>query len=162
MTESLWKNALEESEVLRKHLQSQEFRDELEKITGKSQISGLEPDSKDNEGVVSIWVSIALLRKRTKETEERVEMFDEDFEYIYDKLRDLEEQMDSFKDKVSDQRAETAEYIRDMTDRKYEAYQKLLESQETDSTQKKIAKDLEMDEAVLSRFKKEFKQNEIL
>ena len=91
-----------------------------------------------------------------------IESYEEDLEYLFNKSRELQKEIEEIKEQLKDQQAETADYIRQMTDRKYEAYRKLLEVQKTDIKQKEIAEELEMDEAVLSRFKKEFKQNNIL
>jgi DNA-directed RNA polymerase specialized sigma subunit len=105
---------------------------------------------------------LTRLAKQVKKNKDRVQSFDKDLEYIYDKIREFRTDIENLQTDMDESKAELAEYIRGMTDRQYQTYQALLDSQGTDKTQKDVAEELEMDEAAVSRLKKEFKQNNIL
>jgi DNA-directed RNA polymerase specialized sigma subunit len=94
--------------------------------------------------------------------EKNLDEFEEDIDYLFHKMDGVEDQIENINGVLYDKQAETAEYIRDLTEKKYKAYQKLLEASNGDTTQKEIAEELDIDEAVLSRFKKDFKDNNIL
>ena len=105
---------------------------------------------------------LTRLAKQVKKNKDRVQSFDKDLEYIYDKIREFRTDIENLQTDLDESKAELAEYIREMTDRQYQTYQALLDAQGTDKTQKDVAEELEMDEAALSRLKKEFKQNNVL
>lgn len=105
---------------------------------------------------------LTRLAKQVKKNKERVQSFDKDLEYIYDKIREFRGDIEMLQKDLDGRKAELAEYIRGMTDRQYKTYQALLGAQGTDKTQKDVAEELDMDEAALSRLKKEFKQKNIL
>ncbi|MFB6114704.1 MAG: hypothetical protein ABEK04_00285 [Candidatus Nanohalobium sp.] len=162
MTDTLWDKALKKSKLLQNHLKSKKLAQELEEVIGDSKIHNLTPDSEDNRGFLSLWISMASLRKRASKVEKDLDKFEEDIDYLFQKMDDLEDQIEDINGVLYDEQAETAEYIRNLTAKKYKAYQRLLEARNSDTTQKEIAEELDIDEAVLSRFKKDFKDNNIL
>ena len=162
MTETLWNKALKKSGILQNYLKSEQLSQELKEVTGEPGIHALNPDSKDNKGFLSIWMSMASLRKRMSQMEKDLDKFEADIDYLFQKMDGFEDQIEDINGVLYDEQAETAEYIRDLTEKKYKAYQKLLEAQNSNTTQKEIAEELDIDDAALSRFKKDFKDNNIL
>jgi hypothetical protein len=162
MTETLWDKVMQKSDILHEHLTSSELAEELEEVTGDPSIYLLDENSRDNLGFITIWMSMATLRKRLTRVEKHVEKVDKDSELLFERTNEQREQIKRISNSFNSRKAETAEYIRNLSERKYNAYQRLLEAQTSDLTQKEIAHELEMDEAVLSRFKNEFKENNIL
>lgn len=162
MTDTLWKKALKESELLRDHLKSEKLKEELQKITGKPNIHLLNSNSKNNRGFLSIWLSMASLRERVSETEKGIGQLEDDLDHLFQEKKSIKEELDELRGALYDEQKQTAKYIRNLSEDKYKAYQKLLEAQKNSTTQKEIAKELGIDEAVLSRFKKDFKENNIL
>jgi chromosome segregation ATPase len=102
------------------------------------------------------------LTERLGELEKQVQKFQEDLDYIYDRFSRHDTRMDNIEEEIFDRKAEMAEYIRGLTDKKFQAYQELIEARRDDRTQRDIAEELGIDDAVLSRFKKEFKEKNIL
>jgi response regulator of citrate/malate metabolism len=102
------------------------------------------------------------LVERLEELEEQIERFQEDLDYIYNRFSRQDTKIENLEEKLLDRKAEMAEYLRGLTDKKFQAYQKLLEAKNSDTTQKEIAEQMDIDEAVLSRFKKDFQKNNLL
>jgi response regulator of citrate/malate metabolism len=102
------------------------------------------------------------ITERLGELEKQFQKFQEDLDYIYDRFSRQDTKIDNIEEEIFDRKAEMAEYIRGLTDKKFQAYQELIEARRDDRTQKDIAEELGIDDAVLSRFKKEFKEKNIL
>ena len=162
MTDTLWSKALKKSKLLQNHLKSEQLAQELENVTGDSKIRNLNQDSENNRGFLSIWLSMASLRERISEIEKGLNQFEEDIDHLFQEKKSIKEEVDELSGALYEEQKQTAKYIRNLTEKKYKAYQKLLEAQNSDTTQKEIADELDIDEAVLSRFKKDFKDNNIL
>jgi chromosome segregation ATPase len=162
MSDTLWNKALKKSKLLQNHLKSEQLSQELEKVTGDSKIRKLNQDSENNRGFLSIWLSMASLRERISEIEKGLNQFEEDINHLFQEKKSIKEEVDELSGTLYEEQKQTAKYIRNLTEKKYKAYQKLLEARNSDTTQKEIADELDIDEAVLSRFKKDFKENNIL
>lgn len=162
MSDTLWNKALKKSKLLQNHLKSEQLAQELENVTGDSKIRNLNQDSENNSGFLSIWLSMASLRERISEIEKGLNQFEEDINHLFQEKKSIKEEVDELSGALYEEQKQTAKYIRNLTEKKYKAYQKLLEARKSDTTQKEIADELDIDEAVLSRFKKDFKDNNIL